>query len=355
MREQEATLTRALTRIRPADEATRTAAQQAFDAKTKPRGSLGRLEELAARVAAIRGVALPPRLNAAIVVAAADHGVATEGVSAYPQEVTAQMLANFAAGGAAINVLAREVGAALVVVDAGVAVPFSHPDVRSVRFGAGTANATTGPAMTRAQTLDALDAGVRIAEELSAKGFGIVGVGEMGIGNTTSAAALCACLLPAEPARVSGRGTGLDDAGLARKIAAVSRALEANALDPDDPVGVLAALGGFEIALLVGVILGGAAEHLPVVLDGFITGAAALVAGRLAPASIDAMIAAHRSPEPGHALVLAALGLEPLLDLNMRLGEASGAALALPLIASAVALLADMATFADAGVTDAGR
>src|SRR6266508_3187526 len=198
MREQEATLTRALTRIRPADEATRTAAQQAFDAKTKPRGSLGRLEELAARVAAIREVALPPRLNAAIVVAAADHGVATEGVSAYPQEVTVQMLANFAAGGAAINVLAREAGARLVVVDAGVAAPFEHPDVRMLRFGPGTANATERPAMTHAQALAAIIAGIRLVEELRDDGIGLIALGEMGIGNTTSASALCACLLPAK-------------------------------------------------------------------------------------------------------------------------------------------------------------
>jgi nicotinate-nucleotide--dimethylbenzimidazole phosphoribosyltransferase len=348
-------LTRTLNRIQPADAASRTAARQAFDAKTKPRGSLGRLEELAAQVAGVRGVAGPAREKAAIVVAAADHGLAAESVSAYPQEVTAQMLANFAGGGAAINVLAREAGARLLVVDAGVAVSFSHPEVRSLRFGAGTANATTGPAMRRADALDALDTGIRIAEELNEDGFGIVGIGDMGIGNTTSAAALCACLLPVEPRRVCGRGTGLDDAGVERKIAAVARALAANAPDRGDPVGVLAALGGFEIALLVGVILGAAAERLPVVLDGFITGAAALVAARLAPACVDAMIAAHRSPEPGHALVLAELGLEPILDLNIRLGEGSGAALALPLIASSVALLADMATFADAGVTDAGR
>jgi nicotinate-nucleotide--dimethylbenzimidazole phosphoribosyltransferase len=355
MTDQSAALTRALSRIRPADAAGRAAAQRAFDAKTKPRGSLGRLEELAARIAGVRGFPVPARTRAAAVVAAADHGVAAESVSAYPQEVTAQMLANFAAGGAAINVLAREAGARLIVVDAGVAVPFSHPDVRSLRFGPGTANATQGPAMSRARALEALDAGVAIAEELRRDGFGIVAIGEMGIGNTTSAAALCACLLPADAIRVCGRGTGIDDSGLERKIAAVTRSLAVNSFDRDDPVGVLAALGGFEIALLVGVILGAAAERLPVILDGFITGSAALVAARLAPASVDAMIAAHRSPEPGHDLVLGALGLVPVLDLDMRLGEGSGAALALPLITSAVALLTDMATFADAGVTDAGR
>jgi nicotinate-nucleotide--dimethylbenzimidazole phosphoribosyltransferase len=348
-------LTRTLARIRPADATMRSRAQQALDAKTKPRGSLGRLEELATRVAGVRAVALPRRLEAAIVVVAADHGFAGEGVSAYPQEVTAQMLANFADGGAAINVLAREAGAKLVVVDAGVAASFSHPDVRSLRLGAGTANATRGPAMSREQAVQGVDAGIGIAEELGDEGVEIVGIGEMGIGNTTSASALCACLLPAEPRVVCGRGTGLDAAGVARKVDAVARALAVNAPDPDDPLSVLAALGGFEIAVLVGLVLGAASRRMPVVLDGFITGAAALVAARLAPASTDAMIASHRSPEPGHARVLAALGLEPLLDLNMRLGEGSGAALALPLIASALAVLADMATFAEAGVSDAGR
>jgi nicotinate-nucleotide--dimethylbenzimidazole phosphoribosyltransferase len=341
--------------IRPADEAVRAAAQRAFDAKTKPRGSLGRLEGLATRIAALRGVAVPPRPEAAIVVAAADHGVAAEGVSAYPQEVTAQMVANFAAGGAAINVLAREAGARLLVVDAGVAVPFVHPEVRSLRFGDGTANSAFGAAMTRDQATAALVAGIALARELAADGIGLVGLGDMGIGNTTSASALCACLLPAAAELVCGRGTGLDDAGLERKIAVVSRAVEVNDPDPRDPVGVLAAVGGYEIAVLAGLALGCASERVPVVLDGFITGASALVAVRLAPVAVDAMIASHLSPEPGHALVLEALGLEPLLALGMRLGEGSGAALALPLIRSALALLRDMASFEQAGVTDAGR
>ncbi len=331
------------------------AAQRAFDAKTKPRGSLGRLEELAVRIAALEGVAVPARPEAAIVVAAADHGVAAEGVSAYPQEVTAQMVANFAAGGAAINVLAREAGARLVVVDAGVAVPVEHGAVRPLRLGPGTASIARGPAMARETAALGIEHGAALAAELAADGIGLVGLGEMGIGNTTAASALCAALLPAEPAAVCGRGTGLDDAGLARKVAVVSRALEANAVDPDDPLGVLAALGGFELALLAGVALGCAAQRVPVVLDGFITGAAALVAARIEPDAVGAMIASHRSPEPGHALVLDALGLEPLLDLGLRLGEGTGAALAIPIVRSALALLNDMASFDDAGVTDAGR
>jgi nicotinate-nucleotide--dimethylbenzimidazole phosphoribosyltransferase len=329
--------------------------QRAFDRKTKPRGSLGVLEELAVRIGALEGVAVPDRPECAIVVAAADHGVAAEGVSAYPQEVTAQMVANFAAGGAAVSVLAREAGARLVVVDAGVVTPSDAPEVRPLRFGAGTASITRGPAMGRATAVEALEAGRSLAHELAGEGIGLVGVGEMGIGNTTAAAALCAALLPAAPAAVCGPGTGLDAEGVARKVGAVTRALEVNRVDASDPVGVLAALGGFEIALLAGVLLGCRAARVPVVLDGFITGAAGLVAAAIDPASTEAMIAGHLSPEPGHTLVLERLGLEPLLDLRLRLGEGSGAALAMPIVRSALALLNEMASFDEAGVTDAGR
>jgi len=340
--------------VGPVDESARAATRAALDAKTKPRGSLGRVEELAAQLGAIRGSAAPGRLAAAIVLAAGDHGYAARGVSAYPPEVTGQMLATFAAGGAAIGVLAREAGARLVVVDAGVRTPVAHPDVRSLRLGAGTADATAGPAMSRADALAGIAAGAALAGEVVADGAGIVATGEMGIGNTTASAALCAALLPAEPEDVCGRGTGVDDAGLARKVAAVRDALAANRPDPGDPVGVLAAVGGFELAVLTGVCLGAAAAGAVVLLDGYVTGAAALVAARLAPDAAGRMVASHRSPEPGHALVLADLGLRPLLDLGLRLGEGSGAALALPLVHASLALLADMATFADAGVTDAG-
>src|SRR6266542_2769581 len=287
-------LTETLGRIQPGDADASAAAQAALDAKTKPRGSLGRLEELACRIASVRRTAAPGQLRAAVVVAAADHGVAREGVSAYPQEVTRQMLANFNVGGAAVCVLARAAGAALRVVDAGVGTP--------------TASIAAGPAMGRADALHWVD-----------------------------------------------RGITVDDEGLARKVDVVTRALRSNPVDAADPLGVLAALGGFEIAFLVGLALGGAAERLVVVLDGFITAAAALVAARLEPSAVDAMLAAHLSPEPGHRLVLDALGLEPLLDLQMRLGEGSGATLALPLLHASLAVLGDMATFASAGVTDAGR
>jgi nicotinate-nucleotide--dimethylbenzimidazole phosphoribosyltransferase len=341
-------------RIAPPDEDAARSAREALDAKTKPRGSLGELETLAVRIASIRGAASPESLRAALVLVAGDHGYARLGVSAYPQEVTTQMLANFAAGGAAINVLARRVDLHVVLVDAGVVEPLSSPQIRSLRFGAGTSDATTGPASTREQALEGVAAGIEIAEELVAGGFGIVATGEMGIGNTTAASALCAALLPAEPEAVCGRGTGVDDAGLARKVEVVRRALAVNRPDRADPLGVLAAVGGHELAVLAGVCLGAAASHAVVLLDGFVTGAAGLVAARLAPAAAARMVASHLSPEPGHALVLGELGLRPLLDLGLRLGEGSGAALALPLVHASLAILAEMATFEEAGVTDAG-
>jgi nicotinate-nucleotide--dimethylbenzimidazole phosphoribosyltransferase len=312
------------------------AARAALDAKTKPRGSLGRLEELAVRVAGIRGDANPGRLRAAIVLAAADHGVAAHGVSAYPQEVTRQMLANFEAGGAAVCVLARHVGADLRVFDLGVGAP--------------TADISAGPAMSRERAEECVARGEAAAADLAAEGFGVVALGEMGIGNTTAASALVARLLAVEPSAVVGRGTGVDDAGLARKVEVVQQALAANA--EDDALGTLAALGGFEIAFLSGVASGAASRGVVVLLDGFITGAAALVAECLSPGVRDAMVAAHLSPEPGHRLVLDALELEPLLDLGLRLGEGSGAALALPLAQAALAILDEMATFESAGVSD---
>ena len=300
-------------------------ALRAYDSKTKPRRSLGRLEDLGARIAGIRGF-VPERLEKVVVVAAGDHGVAEEGVSAYPQEVTAQMLANFEAGGAAINVLARHAGARLVVVDRGVGNP--------------TRNMTKGPAMTAEEVQRELDAAGELVDGLDAD---VVALGEMGIANTTSASALTAALLGVDPELVCGPGTGITDVG--HKAAVVRRALEVNA--GRDP---LTALGGREIAFLAGVVRACERRRIVVLLDGFITGAAALASG-----AKDVLVASHRSPEPGHALILDALGLEPLLDLGLRLGEGSGAALALPLLDASIAILAEMATFEDAGVTDAGR
>jgi nicotinate-nucleotide--dimethylbenzimidazole phosphoribosyltransferase len=348
------TLDLTLSRIGAPDEACGAAAQLAFDHKTKPRGSLGRLEELARQVAAIRRQPRPAPEPAAIVVVAADHGIALEGVSAYPQEVTAQMVANFANGGAAICVLARAVGARLVVVDAGVREGFDNLSVLNRRIGPGTANATQGPAMTREQAMLALETGIELAQGLAAEGIGLMALGDMGIGNTATSSAIVASLLGRDPQDVIGRGTGLDDEGLARKLAAVRRALAVNTPSPADPIGVLSAVGGFEHGLLAGLAIGAAAARVPVMLDGFVVGSAALLAARIAPAAIHGMIASHLSPEPGHAIVLDALGLQPLLDLRMRLGEGSGAALGLQLVNAALVLLRDMSTFEDAGVTDAG-
>jgi nicotinate-nucleotide--dimethylbenzimidazole phosphoribosyltransferase len=337
--------------IPPVDPRAGQEAQARLDAKTKPLRSLGELEELVVRIAAARGTADLRPLRTAIVVAAGDHGYAAEGVSAYPQAVTGQMLANFAAGGAAINVLARQAGAWLVVVDAGVLEPVEHAAVRSMRLGAGTASAVAGPAMSLAAAEAGIAAGIALAEELLAGGVEIVGLGEMGIGNTTAASALSAALLPADPDLVCGRGTGIDDETLARKVEIVRRALAVNANSLGEPLSALAALGGFEQAVLVGLALGAAAGSALVLLDGFVASSAALVAVRFAPAARDRMVAAHRSPEPGHGAILEALGLRPLLDLGLRLGEGTGAALALPVIDGALALLAEMATFEEAGVS----
>lgn len=345
--------------IAPLDAAAMAEALGRLDRLTKPAGSLGRLEDLVVQLAGITGRVAAPVRPRTIVVAAADHGVAARGVSAYPPEVTAQMVANFVRGGAAISVLARRTDAALVVVDAGVTGPPYWPatgappgvSIRSLGRGRGTADMSAGPAMSRSEAIDAVVAGLEVAREVVAGGAAVIGLGEMGIGNTTAASALTAALTGAAPRAVTGAGTGLNAAGRRRKVAVVERALAVNGPDPADPLGVLAAVGGLEIAVLVGVIVGGAAARVPVVLDGFIVGAAALVASALAPGLPPRLIAAHRSAEPGHAVVLEHLGLEPLLALGLRLGEGTGAALALGLLDAAAALRDEMATFGDAGVS----
>jgi nicotinate-nucleotide--dimethylbenzimidazole phosphoribosyltransferase len=342
-------------RIAPPNEAIATQTQLLLDDKTKPRRSLGRLEELACRVAAIRGVVRPQVGAKCIVVMGADHGIAEEGVSAYPAAVTRQMLLNFATGGAAINALARHVGADVVVVDMGVreALP-AGCGVEERRIAAGTANFARGPAMSRDEAVRAVEAGIEVAQRAIDGGAILLGLGEMGIGNTAAASALTAVLTGCPVGEVTGRGTGIDDAGLVRKISAIEQGLEVNRPDAGDPLGVLAQVGGFEIAGLAGVTLAGAAARVPVVVDGFIAGAAALVATRLAPAARGCLIAAHRSVERGHGRVLEDLRLEPLLDLRMRLGEGTGAALAMGLIDAALRILAEMASFAAAGVSDSG-
>ncbi len=326
------------------------AAQRHLDQLTKPPGSLGRLEELAVRLAAVRGAA-PAVEQPVIFTFAADHGVAAEGVSAYPQSVTAQMLENFLAGGAAINVLARQAGARLVLADFGVAgLVGARPELVSRRRGPGTANMAIGPAMSRADAIAAIEDGAALAAEALDGGADLVGIGEMGIANTTAASAITAVLTGTDPVVVTGAGTGLDAHGVERKADVIRRALAVNRPESRDPLDVLAKVGGFEIAGLVGVLLASAARRVPVALDGFISSAAALVAARLAPHAPAAFFASHRSAEPGHTIVLADLGLQPYLELSMRLGEGTGAALFVHLARAAARIYAEMATFKSAGV-----
>lgn len=343
-------LSRLLDSIAAPDDCAIVAARRHLDTLTKPPGSLGRLEELAALMAAVQGGA--PHVESPVVfVFAGDHGVVAEGVSAYPQTVTAQMVENFLAGGAAINVLARQAGARVVVADFGVAGAFAGGSAaRDCKIAAGTLNMAAGPAMSRAQAVSAIEKGAALAEEAHAAGGDLFATGEMGIGNTTAASAITAAMTGADAGRVTGRGTGVDDATWHRKVEVVRRALATNHPDPADALGVLAAVGGFEIAGLVGVILAGAARRVPVAMDGFIATSAALVAVALAPASRQMLFAAHRSAEPGHAIALAHLGLEPYLDLGLRLGEGTGAALFIHLARGACRIYGEMATFKSAGV-----
>ena len=347
------TLQALLATIGPLDERAMQAAQARQDQLTKPPGSLGRLEEIGLQLAGIRGVPRPTIRHKAVIVMAGDHGVASEGVSAYPAEVTPQMVRNFLHGGAAINVLARLAGARVVVVDVGVAAPLeAHPRLVSRKVALGTANMAQGPAMSRAQTEQAIQVGSQVLLAEVERGLDLVATGDMGIGNTTPSAAILAALTGVPVAQAVGRGTGVDDAGLARKVAVVERALEVNQPDPGDALDVLSKVGGLEIAALVGIVLAAAAVRVPVVIDGFISGAAALVAARMAPAATGYMIAGHRSQEAGHRLMLDALGLQPLLDLGLRLGEGTGAVLAMHLVEAAARTLDEMATFDEAGVSE---
>ncbi len=339
--------------IRPVDVTAVRAAEARQAALTKPPGSLGRLEELSVQLAGIQGTDRPVIRGKAIIVAAADHGVVAQGVTAYPQEVTAQMALNFLAGGAAISVLARRAGVDMVIVDAGVATPLpDHPDLRMLGIGRGTADITAGPAMSRSQAEACITAGVELALEAAERGADAIGTGDMGIGNTTASSAIVAALTGRPPGETTGRGTGRTDSELAAKATVVERALAVNKPDAGDPIDVLAKVGGFEIGVLTGVVLGGAYVRRAVVIDGFISGAAALIAHRLCPQVRDYLVAGHLSAEAGHRVVLEALGLRPLLELDMRLGEGTGAALAMGLLEAAAATLSDMATFAEAGVSD---
>lgn len=320
----------------------------------KPAGSLGRLEDLAIQAAGITREVTPRGDRRLVAVFAADQGVAREGVSAYPASVTAQIVAALGQGRAAASVLARSVGAELLVVDVGVAAePVDGEVIRTRRVRLGTESMLRGSAMSREEARSAIACGADAVGEALAGGLDLLAIGEVGIGNTTAAAAVTAAMLGLQPEVVVGRGTGVDDAGLARKTSVVREALERHRPDPADPLGVLAAVGGLEIAAMAGAMLRAAGGRVPVVLDGYVVGAAALVAVGLCPGLRPFLVAGHRSPEPGHAAILAALGLVPMLDLGMRLGEGSGAALALAVAGAALDLHRGMATFAEAGVDGA--
>ena len=348
------TLVTTVDAIRPADGAAMTAARDLQARLTKPAGSLGALEELSVRLAGLAGACPPPLPTpATVVVFAGDHGVHAQGVTPWPQEVTAQMVANLVAGGAVVNAFARQAGADVMVVDVGVAVrPPAGPTLLDANVRRGTRDMTVEPALTRAEARAAVETGIRVAGQLVTAGARCLLTGDMGIGNTTPAAALIAAFTGAEAAVVTGRGTGIDDATLDRKVAVVTAALGRHRPDPADPIGVLAAVGGLEHAALAGLILAAAAHRVPVIVDGVIAAAAALAAAAFAPDAVAAMVAGHLSAEPGAAVALRHLGLEPLLDLGMRLGEGSGAVLALPVVSAAVRVLHEVATFDSAGVSE---
>jgi len=340
--------------IRPTDPAAEQAAWDRLDQLTKPPRSLGRLEELAARVARVQGTDRPAVDRKVMLLMAGDHGVVAEGVALYPQDVTWQMVANFVGKGAAINQIAASVGAEVRVHDVGVAKDISEfPGVEHVKVAMGTRNMAKGPAMTRDECAQAIVVGIDAARKAVADGATLLGIGEMGIGNTTAASALTAAFAGADVADIVGRGTGLADEMLAHKVDVVRTALEVNDVADLDELGVLAAVGGLEIAAMAGAVLGAASEGVCVVSDGAISGAAALSAVRLCPAACDYVFPSHCSVEPAHAVVLDAMGLEPVLRLDMRLGEGTGAALTMGVLDAACRMISGMATFAEAGVSDA--
>lgn len=342
-----------LDRIGPLDESAMAGARERQDRLTKPQGSLGRLETVSVQLAGIQGRTIPRILEKAVIVMAGDHGILEEGFHNWPQEVTAQMVLNFLQGGAAINVLSRHVGSRVLVVDMGVATPLDpDPGLVSRKVASGTRNMAVGPAMTYSQALEAVEAGIRVVFGEIDRGLDLVATGDMGIGNTSPSAAICSVMTGKTVPEVTGRGTGIDDEQLNRKIQAVQRAIEVNRPDPRDPLDVLSKVGGFEIAGLAGVILGAASRRVAVVIDGFISGAAALIAAEMCPQVKDYLFAGHLSAEPGHRIMLDHMGLAPLLCLDMRLGEGTGAVLAMALIEASAKILAEMATFGEASVSE---
>lgn len=354
-------LERTLAAIAPADAGAGAAARDRQNHLTKPPGSLGLLEDVSVRLAGLAGSCPPPMPEpAAVAVFAADHGVHAQGVSVWPQEVTTQMVANFLASGAAVNALAAQTGARVVVVDVGVATPVPGSDTTPGmllrhRVRAGTADMTRAPAMTRQEAVQAIEVGIGVAAELVDNGSRCLLTGDMGIANTTASAALIAAFTGADPDDVTGHGAGVDDTTRRHKVGVVRKALELHRPDPHDPIGTVAAVGGLEHAAIAGFVLGAAAHRVPVILDGVIASSAALVAAGLSPDALAACVAGHRSVEPGHTIALRHLGLHPLVDLGLRLGEGTGALLALPLVQAAVRALRDMATFDSAEVSDKHR
>jgi len=346
-------LSETINSIQPVDQALLAEAQALLDNKTKPLGSLGRLEEFARRFAAISGSMAPDSAKKVIYTFAGDHGVVEEGVSAFPKEVTPQMVLNFLRGGAGVNVLARHSGVAVRVVDIGVDHTFDPtPELISRKVARGTRNFVKGPAMSREEAVTALEVGIALASEAKAEGVAMLGTGEMGIGNTTPSSAIIATFSGRSAREVTHRGTGINDAALENKIRVIEEGLRINAPDPKDPIDVLAKVGGLEIAGIAGLVLGAAANRIPVVIDGFISTAGALIACELQPLARDYLFAAHQSVEIGHRFMLERLGAEPILDLKFRLGEGTGAALAMGLIEAGVKVLKEMASFAEAGVSE---
>jgi nicotinate-nucleotide--dimethylbenzimidazole phosphoribosyltransferase len=344
-------LERTLAKIQPVDEAFLAKAQEKLDDKTKPQGSLGRLEEMARRFAAITGNLMPDTEKKVIFTFAGDHGIVEEGVSLFPKEVTPQMVLNFLRGGAGVNVLARHVGAEVRVVDIGVDYDFEPaPGLIIRKVAKGTRNFAKQSAMTREEAVAAVEIGIALADQAKAEGIAMVGTGEMGIGNTSPSSAIIAALSKCTVREVTHRGTGINDQALEHKIAVIEAGLALNRPDPEDPLDVLAKVGGLEIAGIAGLVLGAAANRIPVVVDGFISTAGALIASELHPCVRDYIFAAHSSVEIGHAMMLQRIGAKPILDLQLRLGEGTGAALAMGLIEAGVKVLKEMATFAEAGV-----
>ena len=346
-----------INKIEPLDLELMNRAQKRLDNLTKPQGSLGRLEELAKLIVGITKKENPNLQNKVIFTLAGDHGVVEEGVSAYPKEVTAQMVYNFLRGGAGVNILAKHIGARVVVVDLGIAEEiktqkheFKNFVDKKINFG--TRNMAKGPAMTKEEAVRSIEAGIEVIEqEINRNEVGVIGIGDMGIGNTTSSSAICSCITGSKVEDVTGRGTGINDKQLEEKIKTIAKVLQINRPDPKDPVDILAKVGGFEIGGLVGIILATAANRISLVIDGFITASAALIATEIAPLSKNYIFASHNSVERGHRIALNWMGMEPIFNLKMRLGEGTGACLGISIIEAGVKILTEMATFEDADVS----